>query len=202
MSQVQTQVQTQTAADLTSQLRAALSLPKAPQSVPTALDQSVKVQSGIGTEVGSWASVYGFTLPRDEQVALLLLQGYSRLAVAKELEISAPTVYRLVQTQTFKTSFHKMQEEIRESSINQQTRLELLCTTAIDNIADVLFNSEDPDLKVKTSLAVLDRGGHSIKQQAVVTQKFEIDEVAAALISKSMHELKVAKERQAEVVEV
>lgn len=164
--------------------------------------ESASTAVGLVQSEGSWASIYGFVLPRDEQVALLLLQGRSRMNIAKEMGLSAPTIYRLVQTPIFKASFHTMQEEIRETTVNQQTRIELLCTVALDNIAHTLFNSQDEELKIKTSLAVLDRGGHSVKQQAVITQKFEVSEEAAALISRSMEELRQAKERRAEVITV
>lgn len=188
---------TQTATDdLLSKLQA---IPAPSPEVGVGVGEAASTTVGPALDAGSWASVYGFELPRDEQIALLLMQGKSRARIAKELEIGPPTVYRLVQTPKFIASFRQMQEEMRESTATQQARIELLCSVSLDNIANTLFNSTDEELKIKTSLAVLDRGGHSVKQQAVITQKFEIDEASAALISKSMDELREAK---TEIIEV
>ena len=174
--------------DLLSKLQAALQ----PKSLVEGGESAPATAAPVQSE-GSWASIYGFGLPRDEQVAILLLQGRSRLNIAKELGIGPPTVYKLVQTPQFQTAFHTMQAELRESALDQKVRIELLCSTALDNIAHVLLNSNDLVLKTKTSFDVLDRGGHSIKHQAEITQKFEIGPEAAALISRSMDELKAAR---------
>lgn len=150
----------------------------------------------------TWASVYGFLLPRDEQIATLLLQGKSRFAAAREVGIHPQTVYKLVQTDTFQTAFHTMQAELRETMRERKDRIEQLATLALDNVAGVLVDCQDKELQVRTSLGMIDRAGHSIKQQAVVEHRFEIDPETGALIAAAMDELRAAQAKAGDIVEV
>lgn len=139
--------------------------------------------------VETWASEYGFLKPIHGEVAQLLLEGVSRYGAAKRTGLAPTTVYILVNTPEFIAGFRVMQKELLESTNSQRTRLESLATKALDNIANVLYNSGDEDLKTKTSIAVIDRAGHAVRQQVEMHHIVHIDSEAGECIEAAFREL-------------
>lgn len=158
-----------------------------PKSLEVDADADADAVGGELTE--TWASEYGFLKPVHGQVAQLLLEGVSRYGAAKRLGIAPNTVYILVNTPEFIKGFRAMQAELVESVGNQRTRIETLASKALDNIADILWNSGDADLKAKTSMAILDRAGHSVKQQVEMHHIVHIDSEAVDCIDAAFREL-------------
>jgi len=152
--------------------------------------------SAVLGEDGTWASSYGFELPRDELIAIKLLQGESRLSAAKLLDLAPPTVYTVVQTEQFINAFHKMQAELREDALSQKDRIAQLASQGLDRIANILYNSEDADLVGKMSLAMVDRAGHAIRQHMQVDKTvIHIDAEQGECIETAFRELReVAQE--------
>jgi len=139
----------------------------------------------------TWASVFGFELPRDEEIAfLIIIEGLSRNGISKRLGISYGTVKRAVEKPSFKQAFHALQATFRSETFGERKgRLENLSTHALDRLSNIIYNSADEDLVAKTSIAVIDRTGHATKQKIEHDLTVHIDKEAGECIEAAFREV-------------
>ncbi len=144
----------------------------------------------MATELSSSVSVFGFTSPEDEIIASKLCTGMSMRAISRALGMDYRTVYDKCNSPEFLRAFEVYRLEVLTSSAQIKARIEMLASLSLDRVTSILMNSADEDLVQKTAFGVLDRVGHSVKQQHTVTHKVEISDKNARIIEAAFKEVK------------
>lgn len=149
-------------------------------------DDQDKLDSYEGSE--TWASIFGFEHPSHEAIALDMMDGRSKAAISRKLSVSYGTILRVTATDQFIESLHRLQAAVREHRVDRTERLELLSSTALDRLADIIHNSSDQDLLVKTAFGVLDRSGHGPQHKVQASHTIRINKEDAECIAAALQE--------------
>ena len=140
------------------------------------------------TEPQTDMNPYGFKDEMDEAIASKLLIGYSIAAVAREFVCTYQTVYNRCNHPTFIKAMKVYQLGVLAETAKISSRLQLAANVSLDKLIGLLDSPDVSEVR-QVAFGLLDRAGHSVKQDRTITHKFEMDERAAKLISETFKEV-------------
>ena len=144
----------------------------------------------MSTELSTIPSLFGFEAIEDEFIASKLCQGMSMRAISREMRMDYRRLYDKCNSPEFLRAFEVYRLEVLTSSAQIKARIEMLASLALDRIAGILITSADDDQVSKNAFGILDRAGHSVKQQAVITHIVQIDRKQAEAIEVAFREVR------------
>lgn len=126
------------------------------------------------SQVPTTLSEYGFKAPVDEIFASKLIAGLSVAQAARECEITPASAYAKRNHPDFVKAFRKYMNDVLTDTALIKSRIELGATAALDKLLDTLQTSMDEKVITTIGFGLLDRAGHSVKQQHEVTKTIRI----------------------------